>query len=181
MLHADPKDLKLAQRRVESAICALGGYVKDVREQPEESPSTSPSSSSGKPPISGPSSIFRRRMDYGYQSHKSKSNTTNTIRTSTKNRNNYYRKLFHQRYFVGEHGISWAVEENPPVFVSADEDDSGPNRNILIGDGTRPEAATQHQTSQDQYLRSPHLDTDQISGDRILIDHPIAHRHAIWG
>ena len=107
MIHTDSEDLKVARRRVESAICALGGYIKDVQKR-EESPNTSPLSQSA--PIQG---VFRRRMDYSYRSNVS-----------------IYQDKFHQRYFVGDHGISWDVEENPPVLVSLDEDDNVPNHNF---------------------------------------------------
>ena len=133
LIHSmDPEDMKLARRRVESAICALGGYIKDVREQREESPGTSPSSSSGEGAVPGSASVFRRQMGFGSRTNNnssSSSSTTNIIRSSSTNSSNYYRERFHQRYFVGDHGISWEVEENPPVFVSADEGDSGPDRN----------------------------------------------------
>jgi len=33
------------------------------------------------------------------------------------------RERFHQRYVIGGPGITWEMEENPPVFISADEED----------------------------------------------------------
>lgn len=110
----------MARRRIESAICALGGYVKDVHER-EESPKKSPTSSSRTPPVR----VFRRRMDYGYRS-----NSTSIVCSNSTNSSDYYRDRFHHRYFIGDHGVSWDVEENPPVFVSVDEDDSFHNRNV---------------------------------------------------
>ncbi len=40
-----------------------------------------------------------------------------------------YRNQFHNRYFVGDHGVSWEVEENPPIAISVDNADSIQSRN----------------------------------------------------
>ena len=111
-MHTDPEDLKVARRRVESAICALGGYIKDVQQR-EDSPkhSSSPSSQSQTTP---PPNVFRSRMAF------SRRNSNSSI----------YKDKFHHRYFVGDHGISWDVEENPPVIVSTDEDDHIRSQNV---------------------------------------------------
>jgi len=111
----------VARRRIESAICALGGYVKDIQKG-EESPNTSPSSSSRTQP---PISVFRKRMDYDYRS-----NSTPIVCSNSTSSSEYYRDRFHHRYFIGDSGVSWQVEENPPVFVSTNEDDSFHNRNV---------------------------------------------------
>ncbi len=94
----------MARRRIESAICALGGYIKDYR---EDLPDT-PTSSSRFSHAAMPSSVFRQR----YKRYSS-----------------IYEDQFHNRYFVGDHGVSWDVEENPPVAVSIDDEDSTQIRN----------------------------------------------------
>lgn len=120
----------MARRRIESAICALGGYIKDIQER-EESPSTSPSSSGRSQQPTPSSSVFRRRHADHYYRNNSNSNSSILRSSSTNSSDNYYRDRFHHRYFVGDHGVSWDVEENPPVFVSLDEDDSvHKNRNV---------------------------------------------------
>jgi hypothetical protein len=64
-------------------------------------------------------------MDYNYRS-----NSTPIVRpNSTSSSSDYYLDRFHHRYFIGDNGVSWEVEENPPVFVSNTKDDSFYNRN----------------------------------------------------
>jgi len=125
ILHTDPEDLKVAKRRVECAICALGGYLKDPQVR-EQSTNTSPSSatndlSKSSRSLSKSASVFRR-MDY--QNYGYGNNSAPFLSSSSTSSSDYYRDRFHQRYFIGDHGISWEVEENPPVFVSVDEEDS---------------------------------------------------------
>eukprot|EP00536_Pseudo-nitzschia_multiseries_P004959 jgi/Psemu1/11363/gm1.11363_g len=131
VIHSDPEDLQIAKRRVESAICALGGYIKDVREGQHSSPlsitnnnnnnNNNKSSTNNKPSTSSASSmschIFRRRDGSG--------NNTSIIGASSlsSRSSNYYRDRFHLRYCIGGHGVSWEVEENPPVSVSMDEEE----------------------------------------------------------
>ena len=134
----DPMDLKVARRRVESAICSFGGYVNGSEQSRDdtdtyaasESSIRTPSQSAGKVAASsadgGGSSngnIFRRlRGHYRYRS-----NTSVICSPSTTGSSESYKDKFHQRYFVGMDRIIWKVEENPPVFVS-DEENSIPNR-----------------------------------------------------
>ena len=145
----DPEDLKVARRRIESAIFALGGYIKTDIQQMRDDTDTNTSSSSATrtPPYrvhnlvssnggsngSGSSTsnnnnsgnIFRRvNGHYKYRSSTSVLCSPSTTGSS----GDRYKDRFHQRYFVGGQGISWEVEENPPVFVSTDEEDANSRR-----------------------------------------------------
>lgn len=164
MIHStDPEDLKIAQRRIESAICALGGYIKDVREgqhysrntiacpfsianDNESSSSAKATSSTSRSPgaaaAAAPMScyIFRRRDGHG----PGRQNSSPIVGTTTwsSSSSDYYRDRFHQRYVIGGHGISWEVEENPPVSVSVDDEDQFVNRGGNSAKNNRSNAGT---------------------------------------
>ena len=163
MIHStDPEDLKIAQRRIESAICALGGYIKDVREgqhysrntnaspcsitnNNESSSSAKSSSSTSRSPgaaAAAPMScyIFRRRD--GHRPGRQNSSSIVGTTTWSSSSSDYYRDRFHQRYVIGGHGISWEVEENPPVSVSMDDEDQFVNRGGNSAKNSRSNAGT---------------------------------------
>jgi hypothetical protein len=94
----DPDDLKIATRRVESAIYAFGGYVH------RPCPSDKASNGSAAAPSSTRSSIFRR--------------LPLTRGAAPQPSDGPYQLKFHQRYFIKGNGISWEVEENPPIDVT---------------------------------------------------------------
>ncbi|OEU06633.1 hypothetical protein FRACYDRAFT_254184 [Fragilariopsis cylindrus CCMP1102] len=148
-IHMDSEDLKVARRRIESSIFALGGYIKTDIQQMRDDTDTNTSSSSATrtPPYrvhnlvssnggsngSGSSTsnnssngnIFRRvNGHYKYRSSTSVLCSPSTTGSS----GDRYKDRFHQRYFVGGQGIEWKVEENPPVFVSTDEEDVNSRR-----------------------------------------------------
>ncbi|KAG7344729.1 hypothetical protein IV203_032260 [Nitzschia inconspicua] len=91
-----PEDLTIAIRRVESAIYAFGGYV--------HTSSSSGSDSGGKNAKKSKTSIFRR--------------LSTRQGTSLQSSNETYHGKFHQRYCIKGHGISWEIEENPPIEIS---------------------------------------------------------------
>jgi hypothetical protein len=83
--------------------------------------------------------IFRRVNGH----YKYRSNTSVLCSPSTTGSSgDRYKDRFHQRYLVGGQGISWEVEENPPVFVSTDEEDANSrrrhNNNNKLGTRTSP-------------------------------------------
>ncbi|KAG7370368.1 hypothetical protein IV203_028114 [Nitzschia inconspicua] len=98
MVDPTPEDLTIAIRRVESAIFAFGGYV--------HTSSSSGSDSGGKNAKKSKTSIFRR--------------LSTRQGTSLQSSNETYHGKFHQRYCIKGHGISWEIEENPPIEISDD-------------------------------------------------------------
>jgi hypothetical protein len=172
----DPEDLKVARRRIESAICALGGYTKTNIQQMRDDTDTNTSSSSATrtPPQRVHNLASSNGGSNGSGSSSSNNNDSNSNSNSNSNNNNgnifrrvnghykyrsntadlcspsttgssgdHYKDRFHQRYFVGGQGISWEVEENPPVFVSTDEEDANSRRRRRHNNrGTRTSTST---------------------------------------
>jgi hypothetical protein len=93
----DSLDLKIARRRIESAVCAFGGYIQKRLDR-----STEVDSSNQK------SSIFRR-MEVEFR------------KAGASHPDDSYVSRFNKRYFVKRSGISWDVEENPPIEIHGEK------------------------------------------------------------
>ena len=116
-IHTDPNDLKVARKRVESAICALGGYIKDSKER-DETPDKAPSTFN-QAPHSSSARAFPCRTDHVY------ANNTPNLHSSTAT---IYHHRFHQRYNTHDTGVSWKFEEDPPISVPQSKTNGSHNR-----------------------------------------------------
>jgi hypothetical protein len=100
MVDPDPVELKIAIRRVESAVYAFGGYVQTSSTYIDQQ-------DGGKVAAKTKSSIFRR-LPSKHAADVPKFNGGTSHPTSHQ-----------QRYVIKGHGISWEVEENTPIDRSA--------------------------------------------------------------
>ncbi|CAB9502028.1 expressed unknown protein [Seminavis robusta] len=99
-----PQDTGVARRRVASAVCAFGGSQtyenssgsgQSIFREKEETPTVTPSSSTGTPP--GSRFQSRAKVKYG--------------------------EVLPTRYYENENRLSWEFEENPPVEAHGDDSD----------------------------------------------------------
>jgi hypothetical protein len=96
MVDPDPEELKIAIRRVESAVFAFGGYV-------QSSTASIDQQQDGKDAPKTKSSIFRRLpLNPGTNGPQSDGSSS-------------YHPTLRQRYVIKGNGISWEVEENSPI------------------------------------------------------------------
>ncbi|KAL7570342.1 hypothetical protein ACA910_017185 [Epithemia clementina (nom. ined.)] len=115
-----PHDLVIAQRRVESSVCAFGGSSsgKDVNPVPNESGS---SSSHG-------SSIFRDREKSSTEEPTATVTPSSSVaspprQSSMSKHKAKYEEELPGRYYENDSRLSWEFEENPPVEVSQNRGD----------------------------------------------------------
>lgn len=103
-----PQDMTAARRRVASAVCAFGGSPTNVNGQQnssgqsifrekEDTPTVTPSSSTGAPP----GSRFQTRSKIKYD------------------------EVMPTRYYENENRLSWEFEDNPPVASHIESNDEG--------------------------------------------------------
>ena len=124
-----PKDVAIALRRVNSAVCAFGGSQYSS----EQSHNTSTSGQS----------IFREKEETPTVTPSSSTNSPQGTRIQSRVKAKY-EEVLPTRYYENENRLSWEFEENPPVETPAVQDDS------QKGDGdTEPEEKASCEASQD--------------------------------
>jgi hypothetical protein len=194
MIHLDPDDLKVAARRIESTICALGGYV--VRRDggadagvPSEA-GGSPAHGADSPPLDHPYLIFRhpssssgnipRRHDATVGGTTDRHHAGPAAPTRWSMSHDLYVRRFHQRYFVGGNGVSWEVEESPPVMIPSEErtmaDETnrpreGGRRSAMSGRNNRPTG----QREGNYVSRPPPAHMSDEDGDSVDTTAPTEH------
>jgi len=129
-----PEDTAVAQRRVESSVCAFGGNINKERSTP--------------PRGTGREAIFRGKEA---DEHKSAAVTPSSTEASgsvmsqsiQKMRKKYEEDL-PNRYYENESRLSWEFEENPPVELSPigeeEEDEEEETTDVKMeGDESSPQ------------------------------------------
>lgn len=162
-----PDKLKVATRRVQSAICALGGYLKsqsDVNISQEAAPVQSvepaPSTTRGKGNSKKQASSIFRRTQRPPQKSSTATSTSRGDNNETALPPNAYNERFHQRYSVTGTRVSWDVEENPPISVPSDELEAKASKNrqaqsSLTGGDFQSSPASRHGRSAADLSSSP--------------------------
>lgn len=124
----------MATCRIESTICALGGYIQRGTDfgvaEADDDPSQPMPRTTQQSVVVGHNSMVDRSYSMFGETNIATHHHNHVGRTMNQHAglaprsspsHDLYISLFHQRYFVGGNCVSWEVEESPPIMIPSQE------------------------------------------------------------